>query len=607
MSLKRLGVWPFIAAFLILAGWVDRADATAYYFAASGSISNSGTDPTHPWPIDNISKSTFNGGDILLINSGDTFTTCLWLAGGVNMLSTRTSKIRISHYGTGALPKIIPNCTAANGKIGAINIRSVDGLIIDGIEIQGDSAGQAARCISITNADSTAPHGTLVIERSVFHGCHNGIDNHFGGHIFIDASANNGSQYIDHITLLNNIMYGDAGNTDDGGINSYGYGESIQYDAIQGNLVYNINGNPNMAYGDANGILISGAGTNKGAYPWGARVQYNVVHNDGANMNVCGDFYSIWTYNSDSVVIAQNESANNQPQGGCDGGAWDADNGSTNVNIYRNYSNNDWGPCITLHNGAPWGPNSAIENVCIDSGWGGVGMATWPRGDAGQVGHMDRNWIQQKIATNWVFSVAGGGASDGASCAGAGSTFSGNQVIANNLVGTQNDEVHFVSLQVDYQNTPCTAPAMSNNNYWTNDPSRRGRWRNGGNVVHDLASWQAIAPGGDKGSTFAPPPTIESFIPVLSIALSPSEQATLDRALNYVSTSIGDPYIQGRLSAVRRIVDGPGIIADPRVEGIVGFVLSQHSDDAAVCTLLHRLSAALGARFGLTDAAVCIQ
>ena len=46
---------------------------------------------------------------------------------------------------------------------------------------------------------------------------------------------------------------------------------------------------------------------------------------------------------------------------------------------------------------------------------------------------------------------------------------------------------------------------------------------------------------------------------------------------------------------------------DPRVEGIVGFVLSQYSDDAAVCTLLHRLSAALGARFGVTDAAVCIQ
>jgi len=112
----------------------------------------------------------------------------------VNTLSTRTSKIRISHYGTGALPKIIPNCTAANAKIGAINIQSVDGLIIDGIEIQGDSAGQA--------------------------------DNHFGGHVFIDASANNGSQYIDHITLLNNIMYGVAGNTDDGGINSYGYGGS---------------------------------------------------------------------------------------------------------------------------------------------------------------------------------------------------------------------------------------------------------------------------------------------------------------------------------------------------------------------------------------------
>ena len=33
------------------------------------------------------------------------------------------------------------------------------------------------------------------------------------------------------------------------------------------------------------------------------------------------------------------------------------------------------------------GPNSAIENVCIDGGWGGAGMATWPRGDAGQVGH----------------------------------------------------------------------------------------------------------------------------------------------------------------------------------------------------------------------------
>lgn len=34
-----------------------------------------------------------------------------------------------------------------------------------------------------------------------------------------------------------------------------------------------------MAYGDANGIVIAGAGTNKGTYSWGARAQYNVVHN----------------------------------------------------------------------------------------------------------------------------------------------------------------------------------------------------------------------------------------------------------------------------------------------------------------------------------------
>ena len=74
------------------------------------------------------------------------------------------------------------------------------------------------------------------------------------------------------------------------------------------------------------------------------------------------------------------------------------------------------GPCITLHNGAPW-DRTQLSRTCASTA---VGEAlAWPRGPGVMLARlgMDRNWIQQKNSTNWVFSEAGGGGSDGASCA----------------------------------------------------------------------------------------------------------------------------------------------------------------------------------------------
>ncbi len=90
---------------LTLVFFAFSANATNYYFSASGNDANSGTDPSTPWKTLNKLNSYFsslNPGDNVLLNKGDVFYGSIT----INKSGTAGSPIRIGAFGIGADPVI---------------------------------------------------------------------------------------------------------------------------------------------------------------------------------------------------------------------------------------------------------------------------------------------------------------------------------------------------------------------------------------------------------------------------------------------------------------------------------------------------------------------
>jgi hypothetical protein len=572
----------------------QQSPHTTYYIAAGGNNANDGLTPATAWADEtNISRRVFSGQTTIAFNGTDTFTGCIHAKGSVNFRSTRTSMIRLTSYGNG-LATLKPNCTAASAKIGIINVDRVDGLIIDRLHLVGDPAGKAGRCVSVTNSDR-ADHGNFWVERSVIEDCYNGVDDDFGGLIFFDQSKNNGAHFIDHINVLANILRGTHGLTSvvDNAITSYGYegsAGSLQYDAVEGNLIYWIGGkyvSPGNAY-MGNGVLIAGAGTGGGRYPYGALVLGNLVGRNGANLNNCGSRFAWWTFKADSVLIRQNGAFDDVQKGGCDGGGGDADIGSTNVTIERNHCEHEWGPCVILYDGGSmkWGPNVVRDNWSHDSAWGGQSSFSWNFPTGNGVGTFSHNYANQ-LKSGVVFGIAGGGGA----CGGPGSSVDHNSFMAG---PSQNGVTSMAYIQLGYSNVACSGvPVFTANNWWPSQGGGNLWFRNGPTTTATtLTAWQNIAPGGDAGATELDLPS-SAVIPSLGIILSATDKTALANAAALVAA---DPYVQQdsyiatRLPAVRAIANGTAQLTGPEVEDAVVFVLVWGSADPNACALLRRVS-----------------
>ena len=91
-----------LLAFIILS---FTANATTYYFSASGNDANNGTSTSTPWKTLSKFNSVFSSlspGDNVLFNRGDVFYGSIT----INKSGTAASRITIGAYGTGAQPII---------------------------------------------------------------------------------------------------------------------------------------------------------------------------------------------------------------------------------------------------------------------------------------------------------------------------------------------------------------------------------------------------------------------------------------------------------------------------------------------------------------------
>lgn len=458
----------------------NSTPALNYYFAAAGSDSNNClTTGTACQTITKANSITYRGGDVRHWNKGDTFTGCLNIIGsgaGINYLGRRSLGMTDTNYGTGALPIITPNCTAASAKIGVINWTAADGWILDGLNITGDSGGNAGRCISFKNPDFSNSHGTVTIQNSAFHTCHDGLDNDYGGYLFWDPSANNGTKMMDHFTILNNTGNGLSGptSTDENFMDSYNYTCTTQFDVVQGNLIFNIGGkNTGFGGSEANGIVFVAACPGTSGATFGGISQFNVIHTDGTNLvGKCGSFYSSWSYQSNRTVHRMNESYDNTQTGGCDGGSWDLDDGVTESLVERNYSHNNFGPCAIYFGSAS---NNTIRwNICDGDaiGIGGVfGLANYQGG----INYTYNNVFVQNTSLNYAVSIFG--------CAGAGSVFANNIISTENQGRAQNNLIFMETTSGGACTTGAGGLTLKNNDWWGTTRGFQFWCRNGGTAA----------------------------------------------------------------------------------------------------------------------------
>ncbi|WNM31852.1 right-handed parallel beta-helix repeat-containing protein [Streptomyces sp. Li-HN-5-11] len=99
-----------LASFVLIPAQRAFAAGTTYYVSTNGSDSNAGTSSSAPWrSLTKVNSTTFQPGDTIRFESGDSWTGQLWPKGsGID-----GSPISIDSYGTGAKPKI-----AGQGTVG---------------------------------------------------------------------------------------------------------------------------------------------------------------------------------------------------------------------------------------------------------------------------------------------------------------------------------------------------------------------------------------------------------------------------------------------------------------------------------------------------------
>jgi hypothetical protein len=99
-----------LASIVLIPAQRAFAAGTTYYVSATGNDSNAGTSTSAPWrSLSKVNSKTFQPGDTIRFESGDSWTGQLWPKGsGID-----GSPIAIDSYGTGAKPKI-----AGQGTVG---------------------------------------------------------------------------------------------------------------------------------------------------------------------------------------------------------------------------------------------------------------------------------------------------------------------------------------------------------------------------------------------------------------------------------------------------------------------------------------------------------
>jgi hypothetical protein len=299
----------------------SSANATKYFVSATGDDTQLGTSVATAWrTISKVNSQTFQPGDHILFEAGQTFSGSIWLQGA----GTATEPIIMSSYGTGP-------ATIDSGVLSGFLSYNSAGIELRRLNFVG--AGQ------LTNTDSGIVFYLDALNTNLNYLRLDSLD--VSGYLKSGInvhSYNEASGYSD--VRLNFCKSHDNG---EAGITSNSQALNAHHNWYVTNCqAYNIKGRQDVTtYNTGNGIVLAGVD--------GALIEHCLAYNNGAlNGNPSGGPAGIWGYRCNNLTIQYSESHHNDSGTQFDGGGFDLDGGCTNSVLQYNYSHDNSGPGFLL-------------------------------------------------------------------------------------------------------------------------------------------------------------------------------------------------------------------------------------------------------------------
>lgn len=467
---------------------------TNYYVSSSGNNANNGTSPSTPWQT------------VAKLNSGPAgkypADSCIHFLSNLsgNLVLDTGSNVAA---GTSLAHPVTLDCggntlttTAGGVSTQAILANNIPGVIINNCVVRnGAGSGSSATQVGIYTDGTT---NSLV------------SNNNVGG--FLSGSTAYASYDIfdqsdGSWTAIGNTVSGVSGVTSQDDVGIYtkdGTGAKL----ITGNTVLNIGGRTignNLNGETGEGIEVNGNGPCSGCT---AEVSYNLVDHIGANPNACGGPSGILVFNSDKVTRKFNEMYAVQPAGafpggGCDYDGGDDDGGTSNSTTAYEYTHDNCGSGQLLWMGDesnPWHDNTLSFFISENDYNCGYNNSFVGALDLTQTGSSANN---PAVHHGTIYQGSGHSGSPAVAFTAnsAPHVFAAASLFADNIIASTSGNSFIICGVGDLTNL-----SMKANGYWL-PTGGTGSWGSGcpGGNKTTLAAWQAVAPGGEVGSTTANP------------------------------------------------------------------------------------------------------
>ncbi len=354
MNTKQI-IWTLLSIFL----FVSTLEAKVYYVTSKGDDSQSGTSVQEAWKsLNKASSFTFNYGDSLLFQGGDTFLGTLEVKKAINN-NDKTLYI-------GSIGK--RKATIQAGLNNGIFIHNTSGVVIDNLELigAGSQTNQGRGIYCLNDWPGKERFANIIINNVDVSGFRwAGI---YVGGVPTDLAhgiiAPDGSRFgFENVTIANcrafdNGYFGihlSAAYTPE--MNDYG-NYNVTITQCQ---AYNNSGDPTyLTNHSGSGIMVDDSRK--------VTVSYCKAWNNGfLNPSNGGGPAGIWSHVSDSVTIAYCESFANKTNSTKDGAGFDFDAGMTNSIIEYCFSHHNYGAGYLNYSypGAPKMWNNNIIRNCI--------------------------------------------------------------------------------------------------------------------------------------------------------------------------------------------------------------------------------------------------
>jgi hypothetical protein len=317
---------------------IPSRTGTTFYVSAAGNDNNDGRTPATAWAtLAKVNATTFNRGEQVLFNGGDTFVGQL-LPSVPNAPSTG-GPVVYGSYGTGRA--IIDPVGNADTGILAVNPKDITirDLRVVGTGIATGSAPGVH--LQATAAGNVKLTGVKLINLEVEQFGDSGIT----------VTGENGTSGFDGLEIAGCIVHDCTGNTTTGygnGIYVWGAYGLVANAATHANLhihhctVYNCTGTAGLSSHSGSGILVEECQD--------ALIEWCVAYNNGALSNYAsGGPVGIWTFDSIRTVIQYCVSHSNKSGSNLDGGGFDLDGGCVDCIIQYCYSQGNNGSGYQLY------------------------------------------------------------------------------------------------------------------------------------------------------------------------------------------------------------------------------------------------------------------